>query len=94
MSIISKWYLAANAFNALDVVLTLWFLELGLHEANPVMASLLEISPEMFAVVKLGSLWAITSAWIWYDRLGRLVTASLLFAAVCVWNLVQISRAL
>jgi hypothetical protein len=70
--------------NAADMALTLWGLHLRtIWEANPVVAWLLELSPVLTVVLKLGlGLWGGWVLYWAYPRSPRLVTAGLLAVGI------------
>ena len=70
--------LLANLLSVLDLVFTLHALNRGALEGNPLMRSLLEVSPAVAAAVKL-SVFAALSAVLWWLRRYRLVLLVVLF---------------
>jgi hypothetical protein len=70
----------ANVFSALDLILTLTLLRLGVPEGNPLMRYLFHDGPVQAAVVKFGLIAAASLA-IWALRRRRAAVEAALFVA-------------
>lgn len=66
--------------NAIDMVSTLYLVNMGFIEANPVMRRVLEY-PAVFVLVKLGAMTALVF-WLWHRRQDRHAIPLATFAAV------------
>lgn len=91
------WLLAfANLFSALDLLLTMQLLGLGVTEANPVMDYFFESSMIQAAVVKTGVIAAASLAiWSLRRRRAALVTALFLtglYGAVVLYELIALAH--
>jgi hypothetical protein len=86
----------ANVFSALDLVLTLILLRLGVSEGNPLMRYLFHSGPVQAAVVKFGLIAAASLA-IWTLRRRRAAVEAALFVvglygAVVLYEVVGLAR--
>lgn len=79
--------LLANLLSILDLLFTLWALQNGAVEANPVMRGLLDASPAVAAAVKVGMVAALT-ALIFAFRRYRLMLATAVFVLLAFFFLV------
>lgn len=81
-------FLKFAALQVLDMLTTLWFLQDGVREANPLVRAALAAWAEpawALAGVKLAAL--VPAWWAWRSkRHGLLRKINLLFAACVVWN--------
>jgi hypothetical protein len=86
----------ANVFSALDLMLTLILLRLGVAEGNPLMRYLFGEGPVQAAVVKSGLIAAASLA-IWTMRRRRVAVEAALFvaglySAVVVYEILGLAR--
>lgn len=89
------WVILFNVFNVLDAATTIFGIKMKLvHELNPAMGILLNISPLLFIAVKCG----LIGTWVSYGcivgdsrKLARFM--AFFFMTIVIWNLVHITLA-
>lgn len=86
------WLVAFVAVNLLDMALTLYGLKRGAYEANPLLRLMMKKMPAAAALALTKGVLIVAVALL-IDQIGRdLPWAVAAFAAICVWNAVQILR--
>ena len=80
------WALSFVLLNVLDLLLTLWILQAGGSELNPLIRATLQAGVPATAALKIGVSAAF--AWLLYRlrREGALKLATVMIAGVCLFN--------
>ena len=81
------------ALQLADFATTLWFLQHGVAEANPLVTALIRVSGQpALAVLLLKAAACAMAVYAWRSRRTRLLRGANLFFALCVaWNLLAIA---
>ena len=76
-----------------DFATTLWFLQHGVGEANPLVTALIRVSGQpALALLLLKAAACAMAVYAWRSRRTRLLRGANLFFALCVgWNLLAIA---
>ena len=90
MKHINKWFWGANILNALDALVTMMFMAVGLREMNPIMNYLISLHPALFIMVKLLALYVIALRWKRAKKLRMLQVGSGLLFGIVIWNVIQL----
>ena len=80
------WYLLCHFGNLADATLTLYAVSHGVREANPIMAWLLNISPFLFAVVKI-IVFSLAIEFVAKRQQNFLKWIALFYMTVLSWHL-------
>ena len=87
------WLSAFVTVNILDAVLTLYALRQGASEVNPLMRAAMRVMPPAAALIAVKGAYVVAVAVMLAEAAPWLPWLTAFFAAVCVWNVVQIVRA-
>ena len=85
-------FLGFAGLQTLDALTTLWFLQRGLTEANPLLRLAFHASFHPAAALTAAKILSVAAAW-WAWRSGRrrlLLRMNLLFSGCVVWNLLAL----
>lgn len=87
-----NWFAAFVAVNILDAGLTLYALRQGATEVNPLMRLAMRLMPAPVALLVVKGAYVVTVAVMLADAAPWLPWLTAFFAAICVWNVIQILK--
>ena len=86
------WFAAFVAVNILDAMLTLYALRQGASEVNPLMRLAMRVMPAPVALLAIKCAYVVAVAVMLAQLAPWMPALTAFFAAICVWNIVQIVR--
>jgi hypothetical protein len=86
------WLALFGAVNILDALLTLYALERGGAEANPLMRSAMRVMPPAVALLAVKGAYVAAVAVMLADAAPWLPWLTAFFALICCWNVFQILK--
>lgn len=86
------WLAAFGAVNILDAMLTLYALKLGASELNPLMRAAMRVMPPAVALLAIKGAYVVAIAVMLAEAAPWLPWLTAFFAAICVWNVIQILK--
>jgi len=85
------WLAIAIAANLLDAVFTLHFTNMGIEEANPIMAWALSVGPAFFFILKFG-LFTTAIIFLAKKRPRLLIPVTILYISIVAWHILWLCR--
>ena len=86
------WLAAFVAVNILDAVLTLYAMRQGASEVNPLMRAAMRVMPPSVALLAVKGAYVGAVAVMLAEAAPWLPWLTAFFAAVCLWNVIQILK--
>jgi len=86
------WLALFGAVNILDALLTLYALERGGAEANPLMRLAMRVMPAPVALMVVKGVYVVAVAVMLAEASPWLPWLTAFFVAVCAWNVAQILK--
>ncbi len=86
------WLAAFVGVNVLDAALTLYALKLGASELNPLMRLAMRVMPAPMALLAIKCAYVVAIAVMLAEAAPWLPWLTAFFAAVCLWNVIQILK--
>jgi hypothetical protein len=86
------WLAAFVAVNILDAVLTLYAMRQGASEVNPLMRAAMRVMPAPVALLAVKGAYVVAIAVMLAEAAPWLPWLTAFFAAICVWNVMQILK--
>ena len=86
------WLAAFVAVNVVDAMLTLYALKLGASELNPLMRLAMRVMPAPVALLAVKGAYVVAVAVMLAEAAPWLQWLTAFFAAVCLWNVIQILK--
>ena len=86
------WLALFVAVNILDALLTLYALRQGATEANPLMRAAMRVMPPAAALLAVKGAYVVAVAVMLAEAAPWLPWLTAFFAAICVWNVIQILK--
>ena len=86
------WLALFVAVNIIDALLTLYALKRGASEANPLMKLAMRVMPPAVALLAVKGAYVAAVAVMLAEATPWLPWLTAFFAAICVWNVIQILK--
>ena len=86
------WLALFVAVNIIDALLTLYALKRGASEANPLMRAAMRLMPAPVALLAVKGAYVVAIVVLLPGAAPWLPWLTAFFAAVCVWNVIQILK--
>ena len=87
-----QWFAAFVAVNVADALLTLYALRQGATEVNPLMQLAMRVMPAPVALMVVKGVYVVAVGVMLAQLAPWMPALTAFFAAICVWNIVQIVR--
>lgn len=86
------WFAAFIAVNVADALLTLYALRQGASEVNPLMRLAMRVMPAPVALLIVKGVYVVAVGVMLTEIAPWMPALTAFFAAICIWNIVQIVR--